>query len=593
MKLSNDEIKFLQNKQELIENPEKLLSLLETAVACGVDEYSAEDNASYNTLIIGTETLKNGLFCKEKIQQKKNASKQIEAINEGITAVINEIYDASILAVFLQGPMDGQRWYVNRMKANGYDLSTKGFCNGLSHMAMQAFLANDMKTFEDRLITIASTPLDHFRSDFAHLRKTQQRVFQEGKLDAAKKMMEDIINMHALFDGIALYQHTEKYKHLFEEPDRVFLQDTAKTMQLILPLSLSSEDNVPVLIKRYSGAYNRDELAQYLTMLEQLVSENSFALILHSNKHVVNLNYDSNAKHWIFIDPNRLPEKVYTDTSQLADALLLSYEQKNGLVLETNFYTTNKQAKNVENNFVSMQATQTWLNLHDPSRLKTVYEDGITQFEYAINRDDAQWIQSNIKFGLDLNQPKKNATPLMQASYVGSLNVVDLFIEHQVDMNYQNINGETALIYAAKAGRSTVVKKLINSSADVNLEDNTGKTALHWACVEGDATTIQFLLDASLKPTEQMLLSACVTGQTDVVSTLINHGMKPTHEMLIVASLNGNAKLMDILHGASSKNNLPSQAYEDVAPKKMSDFKKALQEGRNEGQSTNSSISKK
>jgi hypothetical protein len=45
----------------------------------------------------------------------------------------------------------GQDWIISRMKKMGYPSDDGGVCFGIAIMAMQAFLVNDLKTFNKRL----------------------------------------------------------------------------------------------------------------------------------------------------------------------------------------------------------------------------------------------------------------------------------------------------------------------------------------------------------------------------------------------------------------------------------------------------------
>ena len=365
-------------------------------------------------------------------------------------------------------------------------------------------------------------------------------MFQDDKTDDAKKINETIIDTLALFDGIALYQSTKDYKHLFEEPGTVNPQDAAKTMQITLPVTLDSKDNNPTLINCYSGAYNKSELDQYLDIMEKQLGENSFSLILGSAGHVINLNYDAKTKHWLLIDPIFLPGVEYTDTGLLADALLSGYRQKEGLVMETTVYATSKHAISVKSNFLSMKKTQEWFNLHSPSKLNTVYDDKKSQLDYAVIRKDNLWIQQNISFGLDFNQVGTNGvTPLMIASATGDLDVVETLIGQSADIKQKNGDGNTALMYAVLGGHANIVGRLIKSGAliDEVAENRVNPTEkmLTSACYVGKLDVITTLINNGVKPTEKMLTSACYEGKLDVITTLINNGVKPTEEMLTSA----------------------------------------------------------
>ena len=272
MKLSSAELKLLSDTDGIISNPQALFSLIEQAISCLKNPVDSSKEAEL--LIYFTTKLKT-MISFGKTNTNGVLQKQID---DTIKEMIDLISKA--LTVLSDRSMTNQSWYIDRMKAAGYTLDDGGHCFGLTHMAMQAFLAEDMQSFNDRLSVIERTPIEDFENDFANLRNK----------DDAKKTTKTIINMLAFFDGIALYQSTGNYKHLFEEPDKIISQDAHSTIKITLPVTLDSKDNHPALISCHSGAYNKDELKQYIATMEKNLGENSFALTLHSAQHAINLN---------------------------------------------------------------------------------------------------------------------------------------------------------------------------------------------------------------------------------------------------------------------------------------------------------------
>ncbi|MFZ4076948.1 MAG: ankyrin repeat domain-containing protein [Legionellaceae bacterium] len=75
----------------------------------------------------------------ETTNSKKELTTQILSFAQALEAS----YQASLL--------HGQGWFIKRMKALGYNADSEGMCYGLSSMALQAFLAEDIETFNERL----------------------------------------------------------------------------------------------------------------------------------------------------------------------------------------------------------------------------------------------------------------------------------------------------------------------------------------------------------------------------------------------------------------------------------------------------------
>lgn len=97
--------------------------------------------------------------------------------------------------------MHQQRWLYQRMAALGYKTQSLGECYGISCMAIQAFWANDIQTFNQRLQIIYDMPI----ADFTHLNEIKEPQTREGK--------EKLMDLHAFFDGITLHQRPDIYLH--------------------------------------------------------------------------------------------------------------------------------------------------------------------------------------------------------------------------------------------------------------------------------------------------------------------------------------------------------------------------------------------
>ncbi len=73
---------------------------------------------------------------------------------------------------------------------------------------------------------------------------------------------------------------------------------------------------------------------------------------------------------------------------------------------------------------------------------------------------------------------KYGGTALIDASFKGQKDIVELLILERADLNAQDNQGDTALMNAAIKGHIEIVELLISNGADVSVKDNTGNTAL-------------------------------------------------------------------------------------------------------------------
>ncbi len=93
-----------------------------------------------------------------------------------------------------------------------------------------------------------------------------------------------------------------------------------------------------------------------------------------------------------------------------------------------------------------------------------------------------------IKNGADVNLKNQGDTPLVIAIDRKFYNIANLLIQNESNLNYyytnlnfKDVEGQTALISAAKNGIYELVKKLIERRADSKIRDDYGKTAYDYA----------------------------------------------------------------------------------------------------------------
>lgn len=462
-------------------------------------------------LIVQLTTLKNArdIFFNEIEPGNK------ESIKNALTTIIAALENLSKLS------MQNQIWFISRMEAMGYEVKDySGHCFGMSHMSMQAFFCEEMDAFNDRLREIERIPVDGFKNDINYLIKYEQKFREEEDQQSADKIHDLKVGITALFDGISVYQNTRDHSNLFDTPVRA--QDAEKTLQLTLPVKLNT--NKPVCIRCFSGAYNQDELSQYLTMLQTNLGSNSFALQLNSNSHQINLNYDHKKKHWLLIDPNYLPGIAYehNEIDFLAKNLLENYTEENGLVMETSLYCLNNDKEKMNNDFTGMQETTEWKRLHGSSKLDIVYQDKKSQLMYAIWRNDLNWIQENCLPGIDFNQTtSEGLNPLMIACILKNEKVVNLLINKtNVNINQKSPEGYTPIMLATIKNHSNIVQQLIEKNADLNQTNDEGETALTIAIKLGNESTVK-ILSSAMQTQDSLLMSAKTEAITTKKPTLI------------------------------------------------------------------------
>ena len=81
----------------------------------------------------------------------------------------------------------------------------------------------------------------------------------------------------------------------------------------------------------------------------------------------------------------------------------------------------------------------------------------------------------------------------------GFMPMVQLLVARKVDVNSQDMYGNTALHYACDKGRKNVVEFLVENGSDPNVVDHRGNTPIHNACSVNDLSIVHVLLKHGAK----------------------------------------------------------------------------------------------
>ena len=123
---------------------------------------------------------------------------------------------------------------------------------------------------------------------------------------------------------------------------------------------------------------------------------------------------------------------------------------------------------------------------------------GITPFHMAAQGDSPNSLVYLVeKFKVNFNQKDNDNTNCLQwASYMGAENSFLYLVSLGIDLNEQNINGQTALHVAILAECTKIVKKLIQRGADINLRDIKNRTPYELAIEKNKVTIIEMFQES-------------------------------------------------------------------------------------------------
>ncbi|KAI0430926.1 hypothetical protein F5Y09DRAFT_306177 [Xylaria sp. FL1042] len=91
--------------------------------------------------------------------------------------------------------------------------------------------------------------------------------------------------------------------------------------------------------------------------------------------------------------------------------------------------------------------------------------------------------------------PLRGRSIAISLAQCGSRAVFELFLATEaVDLDFKDINGETALSWAARSGHEALVELLLKKGAGIDIQDTASRTPLSWATGYGEVAVVRLLL---------------------------------------------------------------------------------------------------
>lgn len=139
-------------------------------------------------------------------------------------------------------------------------------------------------------------------------------------------------------------------------------------------------------------------------------------------------------------------------------------------------------------------------------------------------------LEATVLTELEGQRPRHLASIHLAALY-GHKELVELFLEHGIDVNARNNKNDTPVLWAARGNHVDTVRLLIRRGADLQLENDKGSTPLYWAVRYGFAELVRVLLDEGQADVGQRrklgletpIVLAAALGHTQVVGQLLDH----------------------------------------------------------------------
>ncbi|XP_067660904.1 ankyrin repeat domain-containing protein 50-like [Haliotis asinina] len=158
---------------------------------------------------------------------------------------------------------------------------------------------------------------------------------------------------------------------------------------------------------------------------------------------------------------------------------------------------------------------------------------GRTPVMVAAERGHKEVVELLVNHGVNLSLCKRSGSNILHlACCVGHFDVVKYVLSlNSVDINSRGWKGRTPVMVGAKHGHKEVVKLLVNHGANVLLSDKRGDNILHLVCFAGHSDVVKYILSLNSVDIDSRgwkgrtpVMIAAEQGHKEVVELLVNHG---------------------------------------------------------------------
>lgn len=463
---------------------------------------------------------------------------------------------------------------IYRMKQVIPTVDMLGICYGISCMAIQAILANELDSFDKRIALINSIPEKDFMQTINNARETRTKIINDvnKKLGPYRKLTQDEINSVANKDEIENFLLSSERKttelvrtKMISEKEKETEIERRKNMHLFnlfkqqqieeaLKAAATAEDqsilDIPAFfegVELYHQPFfhteknlfeNSKEIftqnlmdSKPLTMSKKLEDQGGFCIVSQFSGL-----YTNDELHNYFTSFSQSVKNCGTVVLLLRSgnhAITVAYESQRKL---WHFIDPNQlpSKRNLDNKTIA-------------SLVSDVYaRNGIATFltQVIVNKSQEYKVSQNISVwkNQSLWQEMHKVTPvkaeltdafdipwLFIAIRQGNLETVQKLLAAQANPNavIREMMNTTPLITATEIGNYQIVKALLAANADVNSAQSQNFVALHYAVQNGKPNIVRMLLEYHASPDKVAeggitpLIIAANFGHLDILKLLL------------------------------------------------------------------------
>ena len=128
----------------------------------------------------------------------------------------------------------------------------------------------------------------------------------------------------------------------------------------------------------------------------------------------------------------------------------------------------------------NIKATKTILQ-ESPELINHTNSKGFSPLILAAYHGQKKLVKLFLENGADVNYAYHQGTALHASVFKGEIEIVEMLLDYDANINYQDENGSTALHYSIIYNKEKISRLLLEKGANYNLADNSSKSPKNYA----------------------------------------------------------------------------------------------------------------
>lgn len=198
---------------------------------------------------------------------------------------------------------------------------------------------------------------------------------------------------------------------------------------------------------------------------------------------------------------------------------------------------------------------------------------------FAIDNGHSSMARFLLESGANVNQSSGSNNCLHLAVARLNLELIDLLIQHNINVYARGPTGATCLHHVAQGVNVTAIESILAASVDIDAVDNGGYSAMHYAALYGHHEAISKLLEAGAnvkalsKSKKSPLHCAVMSGKIDAMTVLVDLTLDKNAEdenfntPLMIAEQEGFSDIATLLRNRLGYGSPPLPDGKDLSPK--------------------------